>query len=204
MGYKGTKHALPGCWNDGFNMKNYLSKKGFSVTWMNDNKSSQNALYPSKSNMQTMIKNLVANASYGDVLWLGFSGHGIQKDTGGLEEFDKKDEAIAPTDHASHGFIEDDWFRQEFVDKIPEGVEVVAMFDCCHSGTMMDLPYNFKNGQFRKTSNPTTNLPDNSSVLYLSGCRDHEVSREHSQSFNRKRMRGGMLTFSFLELVRVH
>lgn len=38
-------------------------------------------------------------------------------------------------------YIDDDWLGENFINKIPPGVEVVTIFDCCHSGTLLDLFY---------------------------------------------------------------
>ena len=46
----------------------------------------------------------------------------------------------------------DDEIYAEFVTKVPAGVHVVALIDCCHSGTAMDLPYvcNVGDGEIRR------------------------------------------------------
>jgi flagellar biosynthesis GTPase FlhF len=61
-------------------------------------------------------------------------------DTNGDEE-DGFDEILIPGDYKESGQIVDDEIFSEFVTKVPAGVHVVAMIDCCHSGTAMDLPY---------------------------------------------------------------
>ena len=57
------------------------------------------------------------------------------------DEDDGYDEILIPGDYKVSGQIVDDWIYNEFVKKIPAGVHVVALVDCCHSGTAMDLPY---------------------------------------------------------------
>ena len=48
---------------------------------------------------------------------------------------------MVPGDYKESGQIVDDEIYAEFVTKVPAGVHVVALIDCCHSGTAMDLPY---------------------------------------------------------------
>jgi hypothetical protein len=68
-------------------------------------------------------------------------GHGGQiADQDGDEE-DGFDEILIPGDYKESGQIVDDWIYSEFVTKVQAGVHVVAIVDCCHSGTAMDLPY---------------------------------------------------------------
>ena len=45
----------------------------------------------------------------------------------------------------------DDDLYDILVKGLQPGVHVVALFDCCHSGTILDLPYIFKaNGEYSK------------------------------------------------------
>lgn len=57
------------------------------------------------------------------------------------DEEDGYDEILIPGDFKESGHIVDDWIYSEFVTKVRAGVHVVALVDCCHSGTAMDLPY---------------------------------------------------------------
>lgn len=61
-------------------------------------------------------------------------------DTSGDED-DGFDEILIPGDYKTAGQIMDDEIYSDFVTKVKSGVHVVAMVDCCHSGTAMDLPY---------------------------------------------------------------
>ena len=51
------------------------------------------------------------------------------------DEEDGYDEILIPGDYKESGQIVDDWIYAEFVTKVPAGVHVVAVIDCCHSGT---------------------------------------------------------------------
>ena len=57
------------------------------------------------------------------------------------DEGDGYDEILVPGDYKENGHVLDDWIFSEFVMKVAPGVHVVAVIDCCHSGTAMDLPY---------------------------------------------------------------
>lgn len=60
----------------------------------------------------------------------------------GLED-DGYDETLVPLDYASAGQIRDDDLFKKLVCAMPEGVTMTCVFDCCHSGTVLDLPYVF-------------------------------------------------------------
>ena len=56
---------------------------------------------------------------------------------------DGYDETLVPVDYASAGQIRDDDLFQVLVGAMPSGVVVTCVMDCCHSGTVLDLPYQF-------------------------------------------------------------
>lgn len=68
-------------------------------------------------------------------------GHGGQtEDTNGDEE-DGYDEVIYPVDFRQVGHIVDDQMHDIMVRSLQPGVRLTAIFDSCHSGTALDLPY---------------------------------------------------------------
>jgi hypothetical protein len=70
-----------------------------------------------------------------------FAGHGGQtKDLDGDEE-DGYDEVIYPVDFRQNGHITDDEMHRIMVRQLQGGVRLTAIFDSCHSGTALDLPY---------------------------------------------------------------
>lgn len=110
---------------------------------------------PTRANIINGIKQLVADAQPGDHLFFHFSGHGSQVDdeTDG-DEIDGKDETIWPLDFvedAEETYIIDDELRLIMVDRkdppgmspLPAGCQLTALFDSCHSGTVLDLPIEY-------------------------------------------------------------
>jgi metacaspase-1 len=68
-------------------------------------------------------------------------GHGGQtKDLDG-DEPDGYDEVIYPVDFRQVGHITDDEMHRIMVRPLQAGVRLTAIFDSCHSGTALDLPY---------------------------------------------------------------
>ena len=69
------------------------------------------------------------------------TGHGGQtKDLDG-DEPDGYDEVIYPVDFRQVGHITDDEMHRIMVRPLQAGVRLTAIFDSCHSGTALDLPY---------------------------------------------------------------
>jgi Caspase domain len=56
---------------------------------------------------------------------------------------DGYDETLVPLDYAQNGQIRDDDLFKALVGKFREGVYCTFVMDCCHSGSVLDLPYQF-------------------------------------------------------------
>ena len=71
------------------------------------------------------------------------SGHGCSvKDDNG-DEADGMDEALCPLDYKKSGIIRDDKVFEELVVPLRKGVVCTCVMDCCHSGSILDLPFEF-------------------------------------------------------------
>jgi len=96
---------------------------------------------PTKQNILRAMHWLVKDAQPNDALFFHYSGHGGQtKDLDGDEE-DGFDEVIYPVDFRQVGHITDDEMHRIMVRPLSSGVRLTAIFDSCHSGTALDLPY---------------------------------------------------------------
>jgi len=80
------------------------------------------------------------------LLSLSYSGHGTKlRDDDFGEEDDGHDEALVPVDYQETGqMIRDDDLYEILIEDLADGVHMVSLMDCCHSGTILDLPYIFK------------------------------------------------------------
>lgn len=140
INYRNTDAELNGCINDVHEMESTLKNK----YKYNDIKIlTEDTELPTKANMIKEMKALVKDCQSGDRLFLHYSGHGSWiKDQNGDEE-DGRDEVLVPLDYDKNGLIVDDDLREILVD-VCEGVKLYCVFDCCHSGTMLDLRYKYK------------------------------------------------------------
>ncbi|PIN03561.1 hypothetical protein CDL12_23911 [Handroanthus impetiginosus] len=84
---------------------------------------------------------ILAGRSAWGLIGFYFSGHGLrQRDLNG-DEVDGFDETICPADFQTNGMIFDDDINEPIVRPLIPGVTLHAIFDSCHSGTVLDLPY---------------------------------------------------------------
>lgn len=84
---------------------------------------------------------LVRGASSGDALFFHYSGHGGQAKATQGDEADGYNETVLPLDFERAGQMEDDELHAIMVRPLPIGCRLTALFDSCHSGTALDLPY---------------------------------------------------------------
>ncbi|KAF8531099.1 caspase domain-containing protein [Gautieria morchelliformis] len=108
---------------------------------------------PTRNNILAAMENLVKDAKPGDRFFLYYCGHGAQIDNKDGTEKDFKDELILPVDCRENterdlydverypNHILDDTLHEILVKNLPIGCRLQALFDCCNSGTMMDLVY---------------------------------------------------------------
>jgi hypothetical protein len=144
INYFGQRGQLRGCINDVRNMSAYLVENfGYrreDMVILTDDQ--QNPMsQPTKQNILRAMHWLVKDARPNDSLFFHYSGHGGQtKDLDG-DEPDGYDEVIYPVDFRQQGHITDDEMHRIMVRPLQSGVRLTAIFDSCHSGTALDLPY---------------------------------------------------------------
>ena len=114
-----------------------------SVMVLTDEPANQNSVFfPTRANILTAMHWLVSDAQSGDSLFIHYSGHGgYRRAIGKLSESDGYDETIYPVDYQLMGPVVDDDLCSILVKNLKPGVQLTALFDSCHSGTVLDLPF---------------------------------------------------------------
>ncbi|KAK4220295.1 metacaspase-1 [Rhypophila decipiens] len=144
INYFGKEGELRGCINDVKNVSSFLIERyGYKredMVILTDDQQNP-VMQPTKENIIKAMQWLVAGAQPNDALFLHYSGHGGQTDDLDGDEEDGHDEVIYPVDHERNGHIVDDEIHHYVVKPLQAGVRLTAIFDSCHSGSVMDLPY---------------------------------------------------------------
>ena len=129
-------------------------------------------------NIVSNIKKIIEVSTEDDFVVLYFSGHGMQIEDKNGDEKDKKDEVFLPSNFTKSAVLNDDLFNELLKEsKCP----VLLIFDCCHSGTMSDLHYNYP-VQLNKLEIDLLKEKDNNlsdkKIISISSCLDREKSVE--------------------------
>ncbi|KAK0516971.1 hypothetical protein JMJ35_000126 [Cladonia borealis] len=156
INYFGQRGQLRGCINDVKNMSTYLNSNfGYAredMVILTDDQ--QNPMsQPTKQNILRAMHWLVKDAKPNDSLFFHYSGHGGQTPDLDGDEDDGYDEVIYPVDFRTQGHIVDDEMHRIMVQSLQPGVRLTAIFDSCHSGSALDLPYIYSTQGVRKEPN---------------------------------------------------
>ncbi|GKT82954.1 caspase domain-containing protein [Colletotrichum tofieldiae] len=144
INYFGQDGELRGCINDVKNLSAFLVEKyGYKredMVILTDDQQ-QPMGQPTKNNILRAMHWLVQGAQPNDSLFFHYSGHGGQTEDIDGDEDDGYDEVIYPVDFKEAGHIVDDEMHHIMVRPLQPGVRLTAIFDSCHSGSALDLPY---------------------------------------------------------------
>jgi hypothetical protein len=195
INYTGTANELYGCINDTKNVQDLLKNKyNFTnVTLLND----ETVEKPTKQNILKGLQTLLSNTESGDTAFFMFSGHGTCTADFIGDEKDGQDELIMPIDVTTlDTCIFDDELNRMIRNTLKPGAKLVALFDSCFSGTMLDLRYTYG---YPDNTNETETVGD---VYMISGCTDQQLSADTVAQINGRTMASGAMTCAFLTMIK--
>ena len=217
--YKGTPNALPGTVADCEAFRQILTRNDYDTEILRDdipfafrascleefltlclasepatqpaNPPPTKTLTPTKANIIAKFKemNKWLSAKGNRQGWIVFCGHGTQTIDRTGEEKDGKDEAIVPIDFQRSGLIKDDQLKDILGTIKQPTSSLMIIFDCCHSGTMMDFPYRLTH-RIEPPEYDPGDISKIGKVFCVSAALDEEVAFETRE--------GGVLTRAFL------
>lgn len=197
---------LKGCINDIIDMRNVLidayNYDINNIIMLRDD--SENDIYqPTRMNIITHLNNLINETSNLSEIWIHYSGHGsniINKNDKNENNSEKKDQLMVPVDYLKNGFIKDD----ELLDIIKNSkCRTMIIADCCHSGTIFDLPFSFQYNDeeniMKEIKNSNIEL-ENKNIFMYSACNDEETTPDFYNNDENKY--SGVFTVAFINCLR--
>ncbi|MFB8078980.1 caspase domain-containing protein [Streptomyces sp. NPDC056013] len=131
--YEGWEGTLVACENDARDMARLARTAGFESTVL---------LTPegTAANVTAVLGEAAARLGPGDILLFSYSGHGGQvPDDDGPAGSDTEPDALDETLVLYDRQFLDDEVRHAF-DAFADDVRIVSFFDCCHSGSSIEIP----------------------------------------------------------------
>lgn len=180
INYKNKPCKLNGCINDCEFMISFLKSKGHTnIQKMTDEMSGDN--YPSKENIIKVIQHVNT-----PTLILTYAGHGVEEPS---EIAFKKDQCLVCADMQ---YLSDKDILKLL--KTNDNIKrVITVFDCCHSGSMIDLKYKINfNLKLIENNGYYESCADEVVIKSVQSCEDNEVSAEFGTS--------GILTMALMQL----
>ncbi|KPI86193.1 metacaspase putative (MCA5) [Leptomonas seymouri] len=185
INYTGTGNELRGCVNDVRSMLGTLQQIQFPISecciLVDDPKFPNFTALPTRDNIIKYMLWLTHDLRPGDVLFLHYSGHGGQTKAANDSE-EEYDQTLIPLDHHKSGSILDDDLFLMLVAPLPPGVRMTVVFDCCHSATMLDMPFSYiaprHSGTREQMVQVRRNNYSNGDVIMFSGCTDQGTSAD--------------------------
>jgi len=197
INYINTSYALNGCIKDTSDINNLLISQQFNSIQILTDKTS---MKPTRTNIINQFTKLLQNSNSGDILFFQYSGHGsyvndINKD----ELYTNYDETIVSSDF---NLITDDTLKNIINTNLKPGVTLIALFDSCFSGSILDLKYQyldtFNNDKFTINDKETAT---NGNVILISGCNDKQTSAD---AYIGNNLYNGALTYCFYNVLKYY
>lgn len=194
VNYEGQDCSLSGCVADGQALTKLLIGRGYSVKCLFD--TGESDAQPTRENILKYLMELVVGE--GEDIFFSFAGHGTRRLDSSSDESDGRDEVLCPVDFQTGGFVSDDALRGVLQSMRPSQ-KLVCIFDCCHSGSGMDLKYELYDrggSRFRFIGDDLRSATPGRTLL-LSGCQDDQTSAESMVSGEMR----GALTSTAIEIL---
>ena len=155
LNYVGTANELDGCISDVDKMEKLLCSRGFDCTRYTDQKQDLTS-----DRLLKTIRACGRASAPGDVVVIYYSGHGSQFGNLDGTESDGMDEYL---DMSGYESVQDDELHAA-IGTFPAGCRVRCMFDACHSGTILDLGYNWYSRRSRKHKHARARIVSDTNV----------------------------------------
>ena len=193
INYTGTQNELFGCINDVNSVKERINNEGFTtINTLTD----LTVKTPTRVNILDEFKKLLVYSEPGDLLFFLYSGHGSYILDKNGDEKDGYDELLVSCDLQG---ITDDELKILILQYLKKDVTLFAMFDCCFSGTILDLKYQFLDSlNYDKYTENGKNIETIGNVYMISGCTEQQTSAD--ANINNKAQ--GAMTWSLLESLK--
>ncbi|KAH9960607.1 caspase domain-containing protein [Russula dissimulans] len=188
INYTGQQNPLSGCVNDANDIHQFLIEQyrypHSNIILLTDDNPDPHSK-PTRENLLNSMRWLVEDSHADDALFVHYSGHGGRvRDMHG-DALDGFDDVIFPLDYKTTGIITDDILHNTLVKPLPAGCRLTAVFDSCHSGSILDLLCEFhSDGQLKSCPvspafRQSRDTP--ADVICISGCKDSQTSADITQ-----------------------
>jgi len=152
INYMGSRHQLQGCHQDVHNVREFLQAMDYpedrhSQVILRDDQHTdpRGPMWPSGHNILAAMQWLISDP--GTMNFLHYSGHGGQVRADNVADADGFADTIVPVDFERNGQIPSPILHRTLVSRLPPNSSLFVVFDCCHSGSAIELPYVYRSDE---------------------------------------------------------
>lgn len=186
LNYTGTPVELHGCINDANRMKKILQTK----YKYKDVKVLTDLNLTKEHNILQILEELIYSRA--KIMYFQYSGHGTQTYDRNGDELDGLDEVL----YSVNGTLIKDDDINRVIESVPAGCTMIMVIDACHSGSIVDLPYQMDtNFRVKKISNKEIEA----NIICITGSRDNQVSLDIKD----KNMWYGAMSNALQEIIKL-
>jgi hypothetical protein len=192
INYPGTSCELHGCVNDAENLSECLIKREFVRP--------EHSVILREAKCSDIVSHIQELAKE-SIKWrlrhvfISYSGHGVSVPDQNGDEVDGSDECVCPSDYQTAGILSDDVLKTLF-SKFFKSTKITVLMDCCHSGSILDLPYTYISSTKQDIQTSAACHPK---IVMISGCTDSQTSAD---TYDRTRCeQTGAMTSAFLDTI---
>jgi hypothetical protein len=203
LNYGKSKNKLRGCINDVRHMTDFLTVTCKIPCDAYADSTDAGARATTASGMTEKLSEVAKESITRDfeLVVIHYSGHGFYVPDESRDEADGQDECLIPSDIETSRVVVTDDVLASILKTFNPSTKIVCVFDCCHSGTMLDLPYCW-DGAGRRTGAPAaTPTTEGPKILCLSGCRDDQSSLD-AYNVNGGGVFSGVMTSCLLSVIK--
>jgi len=182
--------SLDGPYQDVMNMESYIKEQNSFVRITKMLDIDKSYTQPTRDNILDYLSKLYQDVKPGEKILIYYSGHGSNVRTSSKDEYDQNfDQAM---NVMNNQIVTDNEINDFITKNIPEKAEIFLIFDCCHSGDIVDLKYKLKGERFCPIRKSLPDLDNN--IVLISGCAFTQSTTDAPK--------GGAFTNRFLDVIK--
>jgi len=169
-----------------------------NIKIMSDDISKNDPMFPTRRNLVSEFENFVVTCVPGDCLLLFFSGHGVSVPVA------KSAECIFPVNASGKMNLICSPEMNQIVNKLPKGVKLTVLLDCCHGESIITLPYTVlytKENEFNLEVTGQPELKGSGDVVLFAASLTEQLSYDIDGGFMNNSKSGGIFTRNLVELL---
>lgn len=184
--------SLDGPYADILNIQQFVKSMNpcANIMTLDDHNNNNN---PTRNNIINELNNIYNDVNSEEIVIIYYSGHGSNISSSNNDEYDVYYDQVMNV--LNNEIIKDNELHTLIVKNKPnKNIKTIVIFDCCHSGDILDLDYKLTDDKFTKIRNINNQNKNKSLTTLISGCAFTQSTTDAPK--------GGAFTKRFLDILK--